>query len=144
MQLEPILRALAPMKIVRPPLLWEADTEHVSLLALLREITAAAVSTGVPLERVTLQASNTVFEDPGDEEEPIIPDPGEYVAVTVSGPGRLGPDETWHPEARGLGHLSRLHDLLEAAGVRFAYVRSIPPDASVTILLPRLAEPAQR
>lgn len=132
------------MKVVQPPLLWEADAERASLLALLREITAAAVGAGVPLERLTLQASNTVIEDPGDEEKPIIPDTGEYVAITVLSPTALGAEGTWHPlETRAQRLLARLHDLLEAAGARFAYVRSSPPGASVTILLPRLAGPAQ-
>jgi hypothetical protein len=140
MRLEPILRAHAYMKVERPPDLWEADTEDSRFLPLLGEIIAAALAGATPLGELTLNASNIVVEPPEDGEEPMVPRPGEYVAVWVRGPRDLGPDESWHPAAPcRCGLLSVLHDRLEAARARFAYVRRTPPGGSLTVFFSRLA-----
>lgn len=134
MRLGPILRAHGYMKVERPRALWEADTDDSRFLPLLGEIIAAALGSGTPLGELTLSASNVVVEPPEDGDDSMIPQPAEYVAVTVRGPCDLGPDDTWHPAApcqRGL--LFRLHARLEAAGAGFAYVRRAPPDGSVTV-----------
>ncbi|MGH7503571.1 MAG: hypothetical protein ACREL7_17730 [Longimicrobiales bacterium] len=132
------------MKVERPPELWEADTEDSRFLPLLGEIIAAALSSGTPLGELTLNASNIVVEPPEDDEEVVVPQPGEYVALTVRGPTDLGPDDTWHPSApHQPGMLYRLRHRLETAGARFAYVRRIPPEGSVTVFFSRLAPPAQ-
>jgi hypothetical protein len=139
MRLGAILRAHGYMKVERPPALWEADTEDTRFLPLLGEIIAAALGGGTPLGELTLAASNVVVEQPEDSDEPMIPQPAEYVAITVRGPCDLGQDDTWHPAApcqRGL--LSRLHARLEVAGARFAYVRRTPPEGSITVFFFRL------
>jgi hypothetical protein len=144
MQLEPILRAHAYMKVERPPELWEADTEDWRFLPLLGEIIAAALASGTPLGELTLNASNIGVEPPEAGEDRIVPRPAEYVAITVRGPTDLGPDETWHPSApHRPSLLFRLHQRLLAAGARFAYIRRIPPDGSFTVFFSRLAPPAQ-
>ena len=86
MRLEPILRAHAYMNVEQPPELWEADTEDALFLPLLGEIIAAALSHGVALEELTLNASNVVVEPPEDDEDVMAPLPGEYVAITVRAP----------------------------------------------------------
>ena len=132
------------MKVERPPELWEADTQDWQFLALLGEIIAAVLAGGTPLEELTLNASNIVVEPSEDAEDPVVPRPAEYVAITVRGPTDLGPDDTWHPLApHRPGLLSRLHHRLEAAEARFAYVRRIPPDGSFTVFFSRLALPVQ-
>ena len=144
MRLEPILRAHEYMKVERPPELWEADTEDSRFLPLLGEIIAAALAGRTPLGELTLNASNIVVDPPEEGEAPGVPEPAEYVAITVRGPTDLGPDDTWHlsaPDRPGL--LLRLHHRLEAAGARFAYVRRIPPEGSLTFFFSRLAPPAQ-
>src|SRR5262245_31417085 len=144
MRLEPILRAHAYMKVEQPPELWEADTEDSRFLALLGEVIAAALSSGTPLGELILNASNVVVVPPEDGEDLGFPQPAEYVAITVRGHTDFGRDETWNPSApRGPGRLSGLHDRLEAAGARFAYIRRIPPEGSFTIFFSRLAPPAQ-
>jgi hypothetical protein len=126
------------MKIERPPELWEAATEDSRLRALLDEVLAAALTNGTPPEELTLNASNIVVEPPEDGEEPGVPRPAEYVALTVRGPINLGPDDTWRPSERhGPGLLGRLHPHLERAAARFAYVRRIPPEGSFTVFFSR-------
>jgi hypothetical protein len=144
MRLDPILRSHAYMKDERPPELWEADTEDSRFLPLLGEAIAASLASGAPLRELTLHASNIVVEISEDGEELVAPQPAEYVAVTVRAPTDLGPDDTWHPAApcrRGL--LFQLHEHLEAARVRFAYVRRIPPGGSLTVFFSRVEAPAQ-
>lgn len=143
MRLEALLRAHEFMKIERPPELWEADTEDTRFLPLLGEMIAAGIVGGAPLEELTLSASNVVVEPPDDDEAPNVPQPAEYVAITVRGSTDLGPDDTWHPAApHRPGLLRRLHDRLETAGARYAYVRRIPPEGSVTVFFSRLVPPA--
>jgi len=144
MRLEPILRAHAYMKVEQPPELWEADTEDSRFLALLGEVIAAALSRGTPLGELILNASNVVVQPPEDGEEPGVPQPAEYVAITVRGRTDFGREDTWHPSAPlGAGLLSDLHLRLEAAGARFAYIRRTPPEGSLTVFFSRLGPPAQ-
>ena len=127
------------MRVERPPEMWEADTEDVLLLPLLGEMIASGLATGTPLAELTLSASNVVIEPPEDGEDMVAPLPGEYLALTVSGVTEFGPDDTWHPSAPSRdGLLSRLHDRLEAAGARFAYIRRIPPEGSFTAFFDRI------
>jgi len=143
MRLEALLRAHEFMKIERPPELWEAETEDTRFLPLLGEMIAAALVGGTPLEELTLSASNVVVEPPEDGEAMEVPQPAEYVAITVRGVTDLGPDDTWHPSVpHRPGLLFRLRDRLETAGARYAYVRRIPPEGSVTVFFSRLVPPA--
>ena len=132
------------MKVERPPELWEADTEDVRLLPLLGEMIAAALSKGAPLGELTLNASNVVVERPVDAEgEPMLPLPGEYVALTVSGDTDFGPDGVWPASPDRLtGLLERLADRLVVAGARFAYIRRLPALGSLTVFFPRAGPPA--
>jgi hypothetical protein len=126
------------MNVEQPPELWEADTEDSRFLPLLEDTIAAALANDVLLEELTLNASNIVVERPEDDEDVMAPLPGEYVAITVRGPSDLGPDDTWYPSTpHRFGLLSRLHNRLEAAGARFAYIRRIPPEGSLTVFFSR-------
>jgi hypothetical protein len=138
MKLEPLLRAHEFMKVQRPPELWDPDTEDVRLVPLLGEMIAAGLSGGCPLADLTLSASNVVVNASDPAEGAMIPDVGEYVAITVSGRTTFGPDDRWDPTARSsAGLLLRLRDRLTAAGARFAYIRSVPPTGSFTVFLAR-------
>jgi hypothetical protein len=137
------LRAHAYLKVEQPPELWEADTEDMRFLPLLGEIIAAALAAGAALEELTLNASNVAVNPPDDGEEEQIPEPAEYVAVTVRGPTDLGPDDRWHRSAPPrFGLLRRLEHRLADAGATFAYVRTIPPESSFTVFFSRIAPPA--
>jgi hypothetical protein len=132
------------MNIERPPEIWEAVTEDVTFIPLLGEMIAAALAggmaEGLPLADLTLNVSNVVVEpSPDDEGEPTWVEPGDYVAVTVSGATDLGPDSVWRPGAPpGAAEiLGRLDQPLLTAGGRFAYVRRLPARASITVFLAR-------
>jgi hypothetical protein len=144
MQLGPLLTAHSFMRIERPPLLWDADTEDLRFLPLLGEMIAAALGKGTPLAELTLNAANVVVEpSPDAGGEPAAPPlPGEYVAVTVSGVADFGPDAAWTraERKRTNGLLERLSSSLETAGARFAYVRRIGDHGSFTVFLDRLRD----
>jgi hypothetical protein len=145
MQLGPLLTAHGFMRIERPPLLWDADTEDLRFLPLLGEMIAAALGKGTPLAELTLNASNVVVEPSADDcGEPAAPPlPGEYVAITVSGIADFGPDATWTQADRKRTNelLDRLSSSLETAGAPFAYVRRIGDHGSFTVFLARLQDP---
>jgi hypothetical protein len=132
------------MRIERPPLLWDADTEDLRFLPLLGEMIAAGLGKGTPLAELTLGASNVVVEpSPDDDGEPAAPPlPGEYVAITVSGIADFGPDAAWTgtDPKRTNALLDRLSSALETAGARFAYVRRIGDQGSFTVFLARLQD----
>jgi hypothetical protein len=141
MRLDALIRAHGFMRTERPPELWQADTEDIRLVPLMGEMIAAALSRGAELSELTLNVSNVVVEpdvdDPSDSTS--IPAAGEYVAVTVSGATDLGPDAVWPDRAdSATGLLVRLHDRLQTAGARFAYIRRMPAGGSITVFLRRL------
>jgi hypothetical protein len=140
MRLEALLRAHGFMKVERPPEIWEADTELERFVPLLGEMIAAGLSTGTELGELTLSASNIVVEPP-DDDDPMIPAPGDYVGITVSGPVDFGPDARWYPGATdSIGVLARLTERFAIAGVRFAYVRRLESEGSFTIFLSRVGQ----
>src|SRR5262245_27661 len=101
MRLDALLHAHGFMRVERPPELWEADTEDVRFLPLLGEMIAAGLATGASLGDLTLNASNVVVEPFDDDCCPQVPEVGEYVAITVSGPADFGPDAVWSPGSDG-------------------------------------------
>jgi hypothetical protein len=142
MQLGPVLTAHSFMRIERPPLLWDADTEDVRFFPLLGEVIAASLGKGTPLAEITLAASNIAVEPSSDGGEPSPPLPGEYVAITVSGVADFGPDAAWTQTDRERTNvlLERLSASLETAGARFAYVRRIGERGSFTVFFARLQD----
>ena len=141
LQFDALIRAHGFMKTERPPSVWEADTEDVRFIPLLGEMIAAGLSGGSTLETLTLNVSNIVAPEDAEDDpanRTVLP-AGEYVAVTVRGITDLGPDQVWFP-GRPLSDrllLGRLDTELTMAGVRYAYVRRIPPEGSVTVMLAR-------
>jgi hypothetical protein len=142
MRFEPFLRDLADLTVLRPPRLWEADTEEEALRSLVGEMTASALVGGARPAELSLLASNIVVEPPEDGDDRSPPEPGEYVSLTLKGPSDLGRDETWHPSAcPPSGLFPRLHRHLVAAGAEFAYVRRHVPGGSFTVFFRRMPHP---
>jgi hypothetical protein len=139
MHLEAVLRAHGFMRVERPPELWEADTELERFLPMLGEMIALGLSTGTELSELTLNVSNVVVEPEADPDEPPWLEPGEYVAVTVKGPGTWA-DDVWHPgEGPTRGPLTNVAPRADDAGAVYAYARDLGSDGgAVTALLPRL------
>jgi hypothetical protein len=116
MDLDGPLRARASLKVERPPVLWEAETEVEPFLALLDQMIALGLGRGNELGDLTLNVSNVVVEpDQDDEEMGWIPG-GEFVAITVRGAGAWN-DDTWR-EGQGpaTGLLRDVGTAAEAAG----------------------------
>jgi hypothetical protein len=141
MDLDGPLRAQASLKVERPPVLWEAETEVEPFLALLGQMIALGLGRGNELGDLTLNVSNVVVEpDEDDEEVELIPG-GEYVAITVRGAGAWN-DDTWRAgQGPATGLLRDVGPAAEAAGAVYAYARDLAPEGSVTALLPRLVPP---
>ena len=96
MKLDGIVRAHEFMHIERPPVLWEADTEDEVFIRLLGELIAFALQRSPDVSSLTLNVANIVVDLEASTDR--IP-AGEYVAVTVRGPGSGTPEPVWLPNA---------------------------------------------
>jgi hypothetical protein len=93
-----LLRAHSYMRVERPPKLWEADADDERFVPLLGEMIVVGLTRGNKLENLTLLASNVVVEADAANDVPL----GEYVALSVKGPGDWSPEWRWRPgEWRG-------------------------------------------
>jgi hypothetical protein len=138
MDLDGPLRAQGALKVEWPPLLWEADTEAETFLALLGGLIALGLGRGNELADLTLNVANVVVEP--DEEGGSIPE-GEFVGITVRGAGSWD-DDVWRPGTESTtASLRELGPAAHAAGAVYAYERDLGPEGSVTVFLPRLPQP---
>jgi len=97
MKLDGIVRAHEFMHIERPPVLWEADTQDEVFIRLLGEMIAFALQRSPDVSSLTLNVANVVVDPEASSDRMPA---GEYVAVTVRGPGMGTPELTWgrmHP-----------------------------------------------
>src|ERR671936_553093 len=94
MRFDEILTAHGFMRTERPPLMWEADTNDERFIPLLGEMIVVGLNAGNELAQLTLAVSNVTVEEDEDPEETPWVEPGDYVAVTVQGPGRWS-DDVW-------------------------------------------------
>jgi hypothetical protein len=141
MRLQPILRAHGFMRTEAPPQLWEAATADVLFLPLLGEMIAAALRPGSPLSALTLSTANVVVTP--EAAVGMTPASGEYVAVSVLGPGAWTGDWRWLPAGPTPAGLPFPAGRLTEARAHFAYGRALAAGSSVTVFLGRqVDEPA--
>jgi hypothetical protein len=140
MRFDEILTAHGFMRTERPPLMWEADTDDERFIPLLGEMIAVGLNAGNELAQLTLAVSNvTVEEDDDEPEETPWVEPGDYVAVTVKGPGRWS-DDVWRSgDGPTLGMLVNVAPRADDAGAVYAYTRDLDGEGAVTVFLRRLA-----
>lgn len=140
MRFDEILTAHGFMRAERPPLMWEADTDDERFIPLLGEMIVVGLNAGNELAQLTLAVSNvTVEEDDDDEPETPWVEPGDYVAVTVKGPGRWS-DDVWRSgDGPTLGMLVNVAPRADDAGAVYAYTRDLDGEGAVTVFLRRLA-----
>lgn len=140
MRFDEILTAHGFMRTERPPLMWEADTDDERFIPLLGEMIVVGLNGGNELAQLTLAVSNvTVEEDDDDEPETPWVEPGDYVAVTVKGPGRWS-DDVWRSgDGPTLGMLVNVAPRADDAGAVYAYTRDLDGEGAVTVFLRRLA-----
>jgi hypothetical protein len=138
MNLPDALHAPGIIRVEQPPHVWEADTNEVAFADLVRVLLSMSTLSRMqqPVD-FTLNVSNvTIPADSADERLAV----GDYIAVTVQGLSDWGPDSIWWPGLAPLTDLfEKLNTPLHQAHARFAYVRNIESESTVTVFFPRLA-----
>ena len=132
--LDALLNAHAFMRVERPPLLWEADVGDDPFIRMLGEMIVVGLLHHDVLAELTLNASNVESGDDG----PTGVAPGDYVAITITGPGDWEPDLSWTPTSTEPFWSPDLDAAVRAASATFAYRRRLGPDqGSITVFIPR-------
>jgi hypothetical protein len=133
-----LLRAHAFMRVERPPELWEIDVLDEPFIRMLGELIVVGLGHHDVLGELTLNVSNVSVEN----DPPSGVAPGDYVAVTVSGPGEWERDASWTPASTEPLWSRDLDLAMRAASVSFAYLRALGPDGgSITVWVPRSRTP---
>jgi hypothetical protein len=140
MRFDEILTAHGFMRTERPPLMWEADTDDERFIPLLGEMIVVGLNAGNELIQLTLAVSNVTVEEDEDPEESPWVEPGDYVAVTVTGPGRWSNDVWRSGDGPTRGMLVNVAPRADDAGAVYAYTRDLDGEGAVTVFLPRLAQ----
>lgn len=132
--LDALLNAHAFMRVERPPELWEVDVLDEPFIRMLGELIVVGLRHHDVIGELTLNVSNVVLGEDG----PDGVGPGDYVALTIRGPGNWARDETWTPAANEPLWSRDLDVAVRAADVSFAYVRRLDDDeGSITVFVPR-------
>jgi hypothetical protein len=103
MKLDGIVRAHEFMKIERPPVLWEAETQDEVFIRLLGEMISFALQRSPDVSTLTLNVANVVVNPQATRDGMPA---GDYLAVTVRGPGSGTPELVWEPASPS--HLAHL------------------------------------
>ena len=137
MKLDGIVRAHEFMHIERPPVLWEADTQDEVFIRLLGELIAFALQRNPDVSTLTLNVANIAVE--ADMPLDLIPK-GEYVAVTVRGPGSGTPELIWRPNSPlTFGPFGDLDKAASKAQAIRIYSRNLGKEGSITAFFHRTA-----
>jgi hypothetical protein len=132
--LDALLNAHAFLRVERPPLLWEVDVLDEPFIRMLGEMIVMGLLHHDVLAELTLNASNVTVEF--DPPEGVAA--GDYVAITVLGPGDWERDQAWTPASADLLWGRDLDAAARAASVSFAYLRRLGDDeGSITVWIPR-------
>src|SRR5215813_13829642 len=94
MKLDAIVRAHEFMHVERPPVLWEADTQDEVFIRLLGEMISFTLQRNLDVSALTLNVANVVVDSHAAREGMPA---GDYLAVTVRGPGSGTPELVWKP-----------------------------------------------
>jgi hypothetical protein len=134
--LDALLNAHAFMIVERPPELWEVDTLDEPFIRMLGELIVVGLRHHDVLAELTLNASNVTADEPPDGVAA-----GDYVAITIRGPGAWERDGAWTPAAIEPLWTRDLDVALRAASATFAYLRRLgEDDGSITVWVPRSAD----
>jgi hypothetical protein len=132
--LDALLNAHAFMRVERPPLLWTVDVLDEPLIRMLGELIVVGLLHHDVLGELTLNASNVSVE--GEPPEGVAA--GDYVAITIAGPGEWERDMAWTPASSEAFWSPDLDAAIRAASASFAYVRQLPDaEGSITVWIPR-------
>jgi hypothetical protein len=137
MKLDGIVRAHEFMHIERPQVLWEADTQDELFIRLLGELIAFALQRRRDVSTLTLNVANIVVDPEASSDR--MPT-GEYVAVTVRGPGLGTPELVWRPNAPlTLGPFGDLDKAASKARAVWVHSRNLGEEGSITAFFCRTA-----
>ena len=132
--LDSLLHAHAFMRVERPPELWEVDVLDDPFIRMLGELIVVGLRHHDVLGELTLNASNVSVE--GDPPDGVAT--GDYVAITIGGPGGWERDASWIPASAEPLWSKDLDVAMRAASVSFAYLRALGDDGgSITVWVPR-------
>lgn len=132
--LDALLTAHAFMRVERPPELWQVDVEDEPFIRMLGEMIVVGLLHHDVLADLTLNTSNVTVGDDG----PDGVAPGDYVAMTVHGPGEWERDMTWTPMSAEPLWSADLDAAVRAASVSYGYLRSSgQEEGSITVFIPR-------
>ena len=138
MDLVPLLRAHAFIRVEQPPLVWHVAVDDVALIRLLGEMLATTLARGNELGDITLNVANVTVTDTSEPGE--LPAPGDYVALTVRGRGECGLPTRWWPGAVGGVFVGEdVERAARAAGIPFAYTQNQSGEGSITVFVARSA-----
>ena len=101
--LDALLNAHAFIRLERPPSLWEVDVDDELFIRMLGEMIVVALLHHDVLAELTLNASNVTVGDDG----PDGVGSGDYLAVSIKGPGQWEPDGEVDPRVDGTLRESR-------------------------------------
>jgi hypothetical protein len=137
--LGPVLRAHAFLRVERPFTMWPAEVDDVALNRLLGETIAYSLGRGTELADVGLRAANVTVEH---DDAPVPA--GDYVTIEIAGVGDWSPDVSWTPAASDAVVVltADVTAALRGAEARWAYTRALPDRGSITVFFPR--EPTHR
>jgi hypothetical protein len=132
--LEAVLNAHAFMRVERPPLLWEVDVLDEPFIRMLGELIVVGLLHHDVLGELTLNASNVTVE--GEPPEGV--EAGDYVAITIAGPGSWERDAAWTPASSEPLWSVDLDAALRGASASFAYLRRLGDEGgSITVWIAR-------
>jgi hypothetical protein len=122
------------MRVQRPPKLWQVDVDEEPFIRLLGEMIVVGLLHHDVLAELTLHTANVTIGDEG----PAAVASGDYVAVTVRGPGTWERDMMWTPTSAEPLWSTDLDAAARAASVSFGYLRRPTPDeGSITVCIRR-------
>jgi hypothetical protein len=134
LDLNALLNAHAFMRVEHPPSLWAVDVDDEPFVRMLGEMIVVGLLHHDVLAELTLNVSNVTVDDDGQDGVGA----GDYVAISVSGPGEWEPDARWIPASTEPFGGPDLDAAIRGASVSFAYRRRLGEDGgSITAFIPR-------
>jgi hypothetical protein len=132
--LEALLRAHAFLRVERPPELWTVDVLDGPFIRMLGEMIVVGLLHHDVLAELTLNVANVTVE----AEPPDGVAPGDYVSISILGPGTWEHDRAWTPGAVEPLWSPDLDAALRAASAAYAYLRTLgDAGGSITAWVPR-------
>jgi len=134
--LDALLNAHAFMRLERPPSLWEVDIDDELFIRMFGEMIVVGLLHHDVLAELTLNASNVTVGEDG----PDGVDSGDYVAISIRGPGEWEQDARWTPASAEPFLSPDLDAAVRAASASFGYRRRLGDhEGSITVFIPRSA-----